>query len=77
MVVSVTYCVSNNKGTYVVLVLLEPVERLFRTIRTIPWGCLHLAVRRVRSAATSDLGSCKGYIRRAPCDITPEAVHVV
>lgn len=65
------------EGTDVVLFLLEPIEGLFRAVRTVPRRRLHLAICGVCSTAASDLGCSQSDIRGATSDIAPETVHVV
>ena len=63
--------------TYVVALLLEPVEGLLRAVRTVTRRCLRLTIFGILAAATWDFGLGQSYFRRRTADIAPEAVHVV
>ncbi len=64
-------------GTYVVLLLLEPVEWLLSSVRAVSWCSVRLAIVGVSATATGKLGLRERDVRRRVRHLALESIHVV
>ena len=76
---SISNCTGTEgcRETYVIVLPLEPVERLFRAVGAVAGRSVRLSIGRIRTATAGDLRLCDRHVRRRARDVAAESVHVV